>query len=74
MAMSRKHYREVAEILNDHLREIKAESREPGEIEVVESIAANMAEFFKRDNGNFQYGQFYKAVGMDVPSRHVGAR
>lgn len=62
MALSRKHYREIADILRD-LPKIAPEV-EPSTLETLQrELAREMADYFKRDNSNFKRDRFYDAVG-----------
>ncbi|WP_156178891.1 hypothetical protein [Saccharothrix sp. ST-888] len=59
--MSRKHYREAAEILRR-----AAERSDPDHVGVIRDIADSMAGMFKRDNGNFDRLRFIAAVFEDA--------
>jgi len=71
--MSRKHYRAVAEVIASAA--VDAREVHPSEtpIGVVEQIARELADVFKRDNSAFSYTTFYEACGIE-PSVHVGRR
>lgn len=82
MAMSRKHYREVAGVIHSALDSIRMEIA--GEIiedmwqpreayEVLEAVTRELADAFKRDNPRFSYQTFYEACGIE-PSVHAGRR
>lgn len=60
MAMSRKHYREVAKIINDAVES----SDSPDGDAVARQIAAELARMFKADNPNFRREQFMDACGL----------
>jgi hypothetical protein len=58
--MSRKHYRQFAEILAAEL----ALATDDGERRLVRDITFSLADVFKRDNSNFDRQRFYRAVGI----------
>jgi hypothetical protein len=58
MAMSRKHYRAVAKILNDRRKEATDE-----EAAVIDAIARDMADVFHEDNERFRRYTFLIAAG-----------
>lgn len=59
--MSRKHYQEIAEMLNH--RRTEYEGR-PMEMAALRSITQEMALIFKRNNRNFNAGKFFDAAGF----------
>lgn len=66
MAMSRKHYREAAEIISRALPSEREEST-PGAIErrnAAVEIANGLAIMFKQDNPAFRRDQFMEACGL----------
>lgn len=81
MAMSRKHYREVAQVLRSAFDAVRVEidgeaiegvwEREP--YEALERVTRELADVFKRDNSAFSYQVFYEACGVKV-SVHAGRR
>jgi hypothetical protein len=60
--MSRKDYREFAEIIS---AEISVRRDTPAAVEAVKSIAYSMADVFKRDNSRFDRERFYTACGIE---------
>ena len=54
----RRHYKKIAEILND----VYPEAREEGAILTVEYIANRMADMFMEDNPNFNLEKWKKAI------------
>lgn len=63
MAMSRKHYREVADLLaGEH-----AIASTPDVVTAVENITRSVADMFKRDNGHFDRQRFYDAARLGEP-------
>lgn len=64
MAMSRKHYREAAEIIKRH-RQISARSGDNTGVYAVEGVAEELADMFKRDNSAFDRARFMEACGID---------
>ena len=71
MAMSRKHYREVAEVIKnnlDDLRLLENNGTPPAVTryarDVVQSVANDLAVVFKADNSNFRRDQFMEACGL----------
>ena len=58
--MSRKHYRQFAEILAADL----AIAATDAERRVVANITRSLADVLKRDNSNFDRARFYRAVGI----------
>lgn len=67
MAMSRKHYTEVAAIVRQNRQETEMLG-EPGEIaaarKAIEYVAKDLAGFFKRDNSAFDRARFLDACGI----------
>lgn len=57
--MSRKHYIEIAEMLND--QRLRTRNRERDR---VGKITLELALIFKRDNPRFQAGRFFEAAGF----------
>ena len=55
--MTRKHYREIADILSGEYAIADAEGRT-----VVENITASLADVLKRDNSRFDLQRFYMAA------------
>ena len=64
--MTRKHYREMAEILHQELMAFPPQSQY-----VVSAIAQSLARMFKRDNSAFDSQRFYEACGLDEYGRAV---
>lgn len=65
MAMSRKHYREVAEIISGELPLPAARTPEAdAERDVLRSVADGLAGMFKRDNSEFNRQRFMDACGL----------
>lgn len=62
MTMTRKHYREVAEVISNNLRFEDA----PDGKDAIAGVAQDLAAMFKRDNSNFRYDTFYQACGLDI--------
>lgn len=73
MSMSRKNYVDVADSLETAIIAARAGLFESQEAMVI-AIAADLAAAFKRDNGNFSYTTFFKAIGTPVPARFAGAK
>lgn len=73
MAMSRKHYQAVADVLKNEYEAAVAADDFNGALAVAK-VAEGLAGAFKRDNGAFSYGIFFKAAGIEVPARFAGAR
>lgn len=63
MAMSRKHYTEVAEIL---AAEIAVNRDNMSVTLAIRNVALSLADMFKRDNGNFDRQRFYAACGIEA--------
>lgn len=66
MAMSRKHYREAAEIIR---QVVDGAKHDPATIAAAETdsarmIAVGLARMFKADNSNFRREQFMEACGL----------
>ena len=59
MAMSRKDYTKIADIINDNLADTMVESR------AVAGVARELADYFKSDNPSFRYDVFFNACGLD---------
>ncbi|MFE6745895.1 hypothetical protein ACFVGM_08600 [Kitasatospora purpeofusca] len=55
--MSRKHYREVADILHREL-----DGADPDGLHIITEMALDLAAFFKRDNPRFDHAKFMSAV------------
>jgi hypothetical protein len=74
MSMSRKHYREAAEIIRAEVEFASTLTpvRRAFTLKAVENIANGMAGMFKRDNSAFQSGKFFKAAGLDMNGRAQG--
>lgn len=83
MAMSRKHYREVAGLIAAEralARSLLSNATPGGNVEtygvaVLEStrnLAMSLADMFKRDNGAFQREKFYEAAGISAPHLSKG--
>ena len=66
MAMSRKHYREAAETV----QEVIENAQTFAELSAASRIAQGLARMFKRDNSNFRYDTFYQACGLDEWGHH----
>lgn len=70
MAMSRKHYTEIAEILKRELTAIDTFTKSYTEGEraaarlTVSAISLDLASFFKRDNSAFDRDRFLTACGF----------
>lgn len=68
MAMSRKHYREVAGIINMELKNAEAfvNDDEIGTAQyVLDNVAKSLAAMFQIDNSNFNRAQFLEACGIE---------
>lgn len=59
MAMSRRDYAKIADIVNDNLADTMVESR------AVAGVARELADYFKSDNSNFRFDTFFEACGLD---------
>ena len=59
MAMSKRDYSHIAEIVNDNLADTMVESR------AIATMTRELADYFKSDNPNFRYDTFFKACGLD---------
>jgi hypothetical protein len=59
--MSRKHYRDVAEIIKT---EVDRTNPAGGVRPVLARVAGELASMFKRDNGNFNRDKFMEACGL----------
>lgn len=70
MALSRKHYQAVADVLKEQY-ELCSEAGDISGASAVRSVAEELAGMFKRDNGAFKYSVFYRAVGIDPPGKHL---
>jgi len=73
MAMTRKHYVEVASILKSELNELASlEHLDDDEHEIatetVKSVANRLAVMFKRDNPYFDRTRFMNAAGLGDPN------
>lgn len=65
MAMTRKHYQEVADILHDvHLEYSAADSPDPLFHLAMRAIAGRMAVMFTLDNPRFDREKFMEACGL----------
>lgn len=64
MAMSRKHYREVAEIIKFETQVIEGSPDRDVADAVLRRVAGELASFFKRDNGSFDRAKFMEACGL----------
>ena len=66
MAMSRKHYREVAAIIKEQWDYSLTLEKSQGETvrAVLDSVASNLATMFRIDNSNFNRDQFLEACGV----------
>jgi hypothetical protein len=71
MSMSRKHYQQIATIIDNTRNEFAGDSASQA---AIKDIAEGLASMFKQDNGSFSYTQFFDACGLPVPSRFAGAR
>ena len=71
-SMSRKHYREVANTLANRYIAHGGDS-DPNARTMIEGIASDMADMFKRDNPNFDRGRFMDAVrkNYDLPTLDI---
>lgn len=67
MAMSRKHYREVAEIIKSERESVTDYPETMRESVLVSTlvIARRLATMFEIDNSNFNRAQFLKACGIE---------
>lgn len=59
MAMSKRDYAKIADIINDNLADTHVESR------AVATVARELSDYFKSDNPSFRYDTFYSACGLD---------
>jgi hypothetical protein len=59
--MSRKHYRQIAAVINDNRRSESAIARL-----AVAGVARDIADILKRDNPRFRYDKFFEACGLDA--------
>lgn len=66
MSMSRKHYRETAEIIASAASEANDRGSEHSDaiMRTVEGVADGLARMFKRDNSAFNRAQFFEACGL----------
>lgn len=67
MAMSRKHYTDVAEIVKSNLAAAKImDTMEEADAAkaILRSVASDLASFFKRDNSAFDRQRFLTACGL----------
>lgn len=67
MAMSRKHHREVAEIIKDELDSLSelTEVEQAAMRATLSQVALKMAGMFRRDNNLFDIGRFMEACGIE---------
>lgn len=65
--MSRKHYREVANMINDELNSLidLTEVEQAAGRAVIISLAGNLSGMFYRDNHLFNSGMFLEACGIE---------
>lgn len=64
--MSRKHYREAAQILASSRRDSKRHGDTAYRINaVIDEITHEFGGMFKRDNPNFDKARFYRAAGLE---------
>ncbi len=63
---ARRHYEDIAAIINSHLKATELEKLEisKGKIEVLSSLYVNFANLFQQDNQNFDRERFLKACGF----------
>lgn len=66
MAMSRKHYREAAEVIRGEvlIAEGSPEIVRTAQLAALQAVAEGLAVMFKADNYNFRRGQFLEACGI----------
>jgi hypothetical protein len=67
MAMSRKHYREVAEIIREQVAGVEWDAETNGIGAggfVLKAVANGLATMFQIDNSNFDRSQFLEACGI----------
>ena len=77
MSMTRKHYVEVAAVLNRSLNRVRLVDGEgdvvegqwePGAYEALREVAEGMGAVFGRDNGRFDRNRFMDAAGFGDPN------
>ncbi len=61
MALSRKHYEAVAQILNDNAA-FNVRIQKPDGVTAIASVAEDLADLFEKDNASFDRDRFLKAV------------
>ena len=60
--MTRKHYREIADVLAGE----RASMRDyPDAVRAIDNLTCSLAQVMKRDNPRFDYGRFYAAAGRE---------
>lgn len=69
MAMSRKHYREAADVIRGEvlIAEGSPEIVRDAQLAALEAVADGLARMFKADNSNFRREQFMEACGLSEP-------
>jgi hypothetical protein len=78
VAMSRKHYVEVAGILAAERAMAREKTKGPeaaegwAVLEATRNLTLSLADMFKRDNGGFQREKFYDAAGVSAPYTATG--
>lgn len=70
MAMSRKHYREAAEVIKNVVTEaeLQTPARKKAATEAAREIARGLANMFRADNGLFDRAKFMDACGLGDPN------
>lgn len=67
MAMSRKHYREAADVVNSAHTGDTGHPADAVRLETARDIAKGLARMFKIDNSNFDREKFMDACGLGEP-------
>ena len=64
MALTRKHFQAVADILACHRRDIESDTMSRDR--VYPAIVADFARYFRGENGQFDVGRFHRACNPEV--------
>jgi hypothetical protein len=65
-----KYYQGAADIISSRW----SDAPTPQARQAVADVADDLAQLFKRHNGNFKYTRFFDACGLPVPAKHAGSR
>jgi hypothetical protein len=71
MAMSRKHYRQFAQMISDRLDAVEGYSDRAVVEHEINELAKDMIRTFRADNSAFNVQTFREAAGLNKPGRNT---